>query len=76
MPTPKAATGSVEILFNRSIYGPDTGTDPTNPRQQLNEITGWIDGSNVYGSDEERAHALRRNDGTGRLATGPAFAGE
>ena len=58
------------IKFNRSIYDLATGTDPGNPRQQLNEITGWIDASNVYGSDSERAEALRTNDGTGRLRTG------
>lgn len=63
-----AATGSATIPFNRSLYDAGTGTDPANPRQQLNEITGWIDASNVYGSDPERAAALRANDGTGRLA--------
>ena len=62
-------TGTVEIAFNRSLYDPASGTDTTNPRQQLNEITGWIDASNVYGSDAERAAALRTNDGTGRLLT-------
>lgn len=63
------ATGTVEIGFNRSIYDTSTGTDSANPRQQINEITGWIDASNVYGSDEERALALRTNDGTGMLKT-------
>ncbi|MGH0035647.1 MAG: peroxidase family protein [Myxococcota bacterium] len=58
-------TGAAVIPFNRSIH--DEGA----PRQQLNEITGWIDASNVYGSDAERAAALRTLDGTGRLATGP-----
>jgi peroxidase len=66
-----AGTGTVLIPFNRSIYDGATGTDPSNPRQQLNEISGWIDGSNVYGSDPVRAAALRTHDGTGRLATGP-----
>lgn len=62
-------TGTVFIPFNRSIYDPETGTDAANPREQINEITAWIDGSNVYGSDAIRAAALRANDGTGRLAT-------
>ena len=62
-------TGMVELRFNRSVYDPNSGTDRINPRQQLNEITGWIDASNVYGSDIERAMALRTNDGTGRLRT-------
>ncbi len=64
-------TGSQVIPFNRSIHDLETGTNPENPREQINEITGWIDGSNVYGSDSVRASALRANDGTGRLATGP-----
>ncbi len=63
------STGTRVITFNRSIYDKLTGTDINNPREQLNEITAWIDASNVYGSDEQRALALRTNDGTGRLKT-------
>ena len=62
-------TGTQVIELNRSIYNETTGTGTDNPRQQLNEISAWIDGSNVYGSDEERANALRTNDGTGKLKT-------
>jgi len=62
-------TGAQVIPFNRSIYNESTGTGVDNPRQQLNEISAWIDASNVYGSDEERANALRTNDGTGKLKT-------
>ncbi len=54
-----------EIPFNRSIYDSSTGID--SPRQQLNEITAWIDASNVYGSDSERANAIRTLDGSGKL---------
>ncbi|MEM7304803.1 MAG: peroxidase family protein [Pseudomonadota bacterium] len=57
-------SGDEFLEFNRSIY-----TIEDNIRQQLNEITAWIDASNVYGSDDERAMALRRNDGSGKLKT-------
>lgn len=63
------STGLQFIEFNRSIYDSSTGTSFFNPREQLNEITSWIDASNVYGSDNIRASELRTNDGTGRLKT-------
>jgi peroxidase len=62
-------SGTQRMSFNRSLYDSDTGTSPGNPRQQINEVTAWIDASNVYGSDAERAMALRTLDGTGRLKT-------
>ncbi|MDX1435115.1 MAG: peroxidase family protein, partial [Gammaproteobacteria bacterium] len=37
--------------------------------EQLNGITSWIDGSNVYGSDTVRAADLRSFDGRGTLRT-------
>ena len=66
-----AGSGGAEIAFNRSIYDPETGNAPGNPRQQVNEITAWIDASNVYGSDEARAGALRTLDGSGKLKQSP-----
>ena len=65
------STGTQEMFLNRSIYDPGTGTTPDNPRQQLNQITAYIDASMVYGSDTVRATALRTHDGTGRLKTSP-----
>lgn len=65
------ASGTQTMAFNRSIYDPNTGTSTENPRQQINEITAWLDASNVYGSDVMRATALRTMDGTGRLKESP-----
>jgi hypothetical protein len=62
------STGTQTIALNRSMYDPSTGTGPGNPRQQINQITSWIDASNVYGSDATRAAALRTMSG-GKLAT-------
>ena len=58
------STGTVAIGLNRSDYELIEGV-----RQQINEITAYIDASNVYGSDEERAFSLRTLDGSGMLAT-------
>ncbi|EDX70597.1 Animal haem peroxidase superfamily [Coleofasciculus chthonoplastes PCC 7420] len=61
-------TPGSEIPFNRNVAAPGTGTDSNNPRQQVNAITAYIDGSNVYGSDIERANFLRTGD-SGKLKT-------
>ena len=56
------------IGLSRSVYDPATGSDPSNPRQQINQISSFIDASNVYGSDPVRAKALRSELG-GALKT-------
>jgi hypothetical protein len=60
------------IPFDRSEYDPTTGTDPLNPRQQLNSITAVVDASNIYGADSARTQALRElNPNLGKLKTSP-----
>ncbi len=54
-----SGTGQAVIPMMRSAYVLNTGTGPENPRQYQNEITAWIDGSGVYGSDPYRAAWLR-----------------
>ncbi len=61
--------GGRTIDFNRSQFQPGTGIGPDIPRAQVNELTSFLDASNVYGSSLLRSRALRTNDGTGRLKT-------
>jgi peroxidase len=59
-----ASTGTQTIGLDRSH-----GVMRDGVRQQLNNITAFVDASNVYGSEDHRARALRTLDGTGRLKT-------
>jgi peroxidase len=54
-------TGTGIIPFHRSVY--DFATGSTSPREQINLVTGYIDGSMVYGSDGNRASWLRAHIG-------------
>jgi hypothetical protein len=57
-------TGTQIIGLDRSLYQMINGV-----REQVNIDTAYIDASQVYGSDEARAHELRRLDGSGKLKT-------
>ncbi|MEX1023722.1 MAG: peroxidase family protein [Planctomycetota bacterium] len=57
------ATGNQRLPFTRSV----AVVDVNGVHQQVNFVTAFLDGSNVYGSDTARALALRTLDGTGRL---------
>ncbi len=56
-------SGNVVIPMLRNVFDPETGTNRSNPRQHPNLITSFIDGSGVYGSDEETANWLRSFSG-------------
>ncbi|SMF43697.1 peroxidase family protein [Pseudobacteriovorax antillogorgiicola] len=55
--------GGVTISFNRSAIVRDQGG-----KRQFNRLTAFIDGSQVYGSDSERAELLRDQNDSARLA--------
>jgi peroxidase len=55
--------GDVVLPFRRSA----AAAGPT--REQVNLDSPYLDASMVYGSDDARAAALRRLDGSGRMAT-------
>ena len=57
-------TGTQTIRLSRSA-----GEISHGARQQINAITSFVDGSNVYGADAVRARELRVLDGTGKLKT-------
>ncbi|MEO1377191.1 MAG: peroxidase family protein [Cyanobacteria bacterium J06635_10] len=58
----RQAPGTAFIPLTRVKPAPGTG-EPGNPRQFVNEITSFIDGSQVYASEEDRAEFLREENG-------------
>jgi len=52
------SVGTLQIPMTRSMYNQSTGND-TLPREFPNSITGWLDGSQVYGSNNFDSDWLR-----------------
>jgi peroxidase len=59
---PTLTPGST-IALNRAVTDPATGTT-------VNNVSGWLDGSMVYGSDAATADSLRNADGTMKTSGG------
>lgn len=67
---PNDTTQMGNQTFARSSFDANTGTSSSNPRQQSNAITSFLDLSQVYGSTAAIADALRTHVG-GLLKTSP-----
>lgn len=61
------STGTQIMPFQRSKY--DSSTGISNAREQINDITSYLDASMIYGSEQARALALRTLSGDGKLKT-------
>ncbi len=68
----EAFTNDLEAMgFSRTPAA--TGTGVTSPRQQINTVSGYLDGSAVYGIDTARLEWLREGPVDGDLANNAAL---
>uniref|UniRef100_A0A1B6CWK3 NAD(P)H oxidase (H2O2-forming) n=1 Tax=Clastoptera arizonana TaxID=38151 RepID=A0A1B6CWK3_9HEMI len=70
----KECEGGKSIPFHRAGYDRKTGQSPNSPREQINRVTSWIDGSFIYSTSEAWVTAMRtfkngtfKSDDTGKL---------
>ncbi|MEO1798806.1 MAG: peroxidase family protein [Cyanobacteria bacterium J06629_2] len=56
-------TGRVTIPLDTTAFIPGTGVDVDHPAQIANQISAWLDGSNIYCADSERNDYLRSGEG-------------
>lgn len=61
--SPNDIFGGTSIAMTRAAVDPSTGAGTGKAASSINEITGWLDGSMVYGSNAETAASLRLADG-------------
>ncbi|XP_065313288.1 dual oxidase-like isoform X1 [Gordionus sp. m RMFG-2023] len=55
----------MNMPFSRAEYDKNTGSSPNSPREQLNKVTSWIEGSFIYSTKLVWLQALRTwNNGT------------
>ncbi|KAL7042509.1 hypothetical protein ACKWTF_001170 [Chironomus riparius] len=55
----KECRGDRYIPFHRAMYDRHTGQSPNAPREQINQMTAWIDGSFIYSTSEAWLNAMR-----------------
>lgn len=56
--------------FHRAGYDRKTGQSPNSPREQINQMTSWIDGSFIYSTSEAWVAAMRSfQNGTFRISS-------
>jgi peroxidase len=60
---PNDPSGMAAQTFDRSLTDPTTGTSTRNPAQDVNAVTSYLDLSQVYGSTDAMAAALRTGSG-------------
>lgn len=76
MTTPSSSDPDEEYPDRTILFKRSKTVDGLTPRQQPNEISSYIDASNVYGIDINRVFTLRSMDGFGKLRTSAADNGE
>ncbi|KAK9881555.1 hypothetical protein WA026_016432 [Henosepilachna vigintioctopunctata] len=55
----KECRGNRYIPFYRARYDKKTGKNPNAPREQMNQVTSWIDGSFIYSTSEPWLNSMR-----------------
>ena len=70
MPARDPIFHSSSITLTRSVIDPATGAGTNTPATAINQITGWLDASMVYGSTQAVTDNLRLPDGHMKTSAG------